>query len=451
MVRYLGLEPTGEFRDYPPDQVFFSTTDRKGIIEIANSTFVRLARFSPEELIGAPHNIIRHPDMPGAAFHIMWERLLAGKPMMAYVKNLAKDGAYYLTFSTVTPLGDGFISVRCAITRHDLWGPVSEIYAQTLARELEWRAGGASAAEAARLGAADLASRLQELGFPTYDDVIHALVPAEVDERRRLAPPTPPVTTPGEPLHNVVRAIVGLDRELGELRSRFENADAVATELVAAKDRLATHLDALAHAADRAAVAAATVVHQAPAAVKSAKAAVSLSGQAARVMAPLAESLADVRWNVLELRTALALSVLHNDMAMIFAREAREGIGVAGHANTVLELGRTVAHSVIAGEAMRQRVSAGLSAIADSIDEAQETLLAFQRMLTNWRFVVVRSGVSQQLGPLVDPIDRRLTEGLDEMRELGALARQCRHLGASIDASTLQVAASRLVAAASAL
>ena len=135
MARLIGLDPTGEFRDYPPDQVFFSTTDRKGIIEIANSTFVNLAKFSPEELVGAPHNLIRHPDMPGGAFHIMWERLLAGKPMMAYVKNLAKDGAYYLTFSTVTPLGDGFISVRSAITRHDLWGPVSRAYAQTRERE----------------------------------------------------------------------------------------------------------------------------------------------------------------------------------------------------------------------------------------------------------------------------------------------------------------------------
>ena len=154
---------------------------------------------------------------------------------------------------------------------------------------------------------------------------------------------------------------------------------------------------------------------------------------------------------MLDLRAGLALSVLHNDMAMIFAGEAQQGIGATGHANTVLELGRTVAQSVVAGEAMRHHVSAGLTAIADSIDEAQATLLAFQRMLTNWRFVVVRTGVSQQLGPLVDPIDRRLTEGLGEMRELGALARQCRSLGASIDASTLQAAAGRLVAAASAL
>lgn len=130
-------EPTGEFRDFPASKVFFSTTDRKGVIETVNSTFVGLSRFAEGELVGAPHNIIRHPDMPGAAFHIMWERLLSGRPMMAYVKNLARDGAAYLTFSTVTPLGDGFISVRAAVARPDLWAPVERAYAQTHALETQ--------------------------------------------------------------------------------------------------------------------------------------------------------------------------------------------------------------------------------------------------------------------------------------------------------------------------
>ena len=55
--------------------------------------------------------------MPGAVFHIMWDRLLSGKSMMGYVTNLAKDGAHYLTFSTVTPINGGFISVRSAVTQ----------------------------------------------------------------------------------------------------------------------------------------------------------------------------------------------------------------------------------------------------------------------------------------------------------------------------------------------
>src|SRR5680860_1020292 len=83
------VEPTGEERHYEPEQMFFSTTDRRGVIASVNSTFVGLSRYSEGELVGTPHNLIRHPDMPGAVFHIMWGRLLEGKSMMGYVKNLA--------------------------------------------------------------------------------------------------------------------------------------------------------------------------------------------------------------------------------------------------------------------------------------------------------------------------------------------------------------------------
>ncbi|MFV0287149.1 MAG: PAS domain-containing protein, partial [Demequina sp.] len=94
------------------DQLFFSTTNKLGIIEQANSVFSQISRFSHEELVGKPHNLIRHPDMPQGAFRLMWDTLQAGEPFCAYVVNLAKDGSDYLVFATVTPLGDGYLSVR---------------------------------------------------------------------------------------------------------------------------------------------------------------------------------------------------------------------------------------------------------------------------------------------------------------------------------------------------
>jgi len=142
------VEPTGEERHYEPEQMFYSTTDRRGVIASVNSTFVGLSRYSESELVGSPHNLIRHPDMPGAVFHIMWGRLLEGKSMMGYVKNLAKDGAHYLTFTTVTPLPEGYISVRSTVTRPDLWEPISRAYAETRALENRWRATGMSKTQA---------------------------------------------------------------------------------------------------------------------------------------------------------------------------------------------------------------------------------------------------------------------------------------------------------------
>lgn len=442
------VEATGEERHYEPEQMFFSTTDRRGVIASVNSTFVGLSRYSESELVGAPHNIIRHPDMPGAVFHIMWGRLLEGKSMMGYVKNLAKDGAYYLTFTTVTPLPEGYISVRSTVTRPDLWEPISRAYAETRAIENRWRATGMSKTQAASEGAVDLSARLAALGFPTYDDVIRFLVPAEVDERRRLAPPYAPHTLPGQMLHEVVFAIGRLDHELAAQRARYDDATEVAATLDEAQAQFTVTLAGLEAAAAAAADAAATVASEAPAAATTAQAALSLAVTARADFSPLAQLLADVRASVLDLRASLALSVLHNDMAMVFAREVASGASVGDPEATVVLLGATVATSVRDGEELRQHVRDELAQVAAAIGEANRALQRFQRMLTNWRHVVVRSGVSQRLGALVDPIDSRLSTGLREMTDLDDLAQRCFTLGQTLDSDAVLAAAEDLVAAA---
>lgn len=443
-----GVEATGERRHYTPDQIFFSTTDKRGTIVTVNSTFVELSRYAEDELVGAPHSLVRHPDMPGAVFHIMWDRLLAGRSMMGYVQNLAKDGAYYLTFSTVTPLSEGFISVRSAITRPDLWEPVSRAYAQTRALENAWREEGMSKAEAASRGAQDLTGRLAALGFPAYDDVMRALVPAEVDERRRLAPPQAPRTAPGEMLHEVVLAIGNVDQELGKLRARYDDATTVAASLDSAQSAFAVTLAGLESAAAAAAGAAATVTTEAPAAAKTAQAALSLAVTARSDLVPLAQLLADVRAIVLDLRASLALSALHNDMAMVFANEVASGTAVGDPQGTVVLLGETVSTSVREGEVLSQRVREELGQAVVAMREAHGALVTFQRMLTNWRHVVVRSGVSQRLGALVDPIDSQLLAGLREMKDLDELAQRCTTLSLTLDSDALRGAAERLVIAA---
>ncbi len=76
-----------------------SDTDLKGIITDCNDYFAEISRYTREELIGQPHNIVRHPDMPKIAFKILWDRLKAGQNINLAVKNLAKDGRYYWVFT----------------------------------------------------------------------------------------------------------------------------------------------------------------------------------------------------------------------------------------------------------------------------------------------------------------------------------------------------------------
>ena len=94
-----------------------SQTDKKGIIQFANDDFCEYAEYTLEELIGQPHNIVRHPDMPKAAFEDLWKTVQSGKAWKGFVKNKTKLGKYYWVFATVFPFtscdgSKGYISCR---------------------------------------------------------------------------------------------------------------------------------------------------------------------------------------------------------------------------------------------------------------------------------------------------------------------------------------------------
>lgn len=88
---------------YPEGRLIVSTTDPNGLITHVNQSFVQMAGYSAEELIGAPHSILRHPEMPPAAFKDLWDTVSQGKKWQGYVKNLRKDGGFYWVKATVIP------------------------------------------------------------------------------------------------------------------------------------------------------------------------------------------------------------------------------------------------------------------------------------------------------------------------------------------------------------
>ncbi|TXD80238.1 PAS domain-containing protein, partial [Mitsuaria sp. TWR114] len=89
---------------FPEGRALVSTTDLKGRILHCNDVFVAVSGFSREELIGRPHNLIRHPDMPAEAFRDLWATVRAGRPWSGLVKNRRKDGDHYWVMANVTPL-----------------------------------------------------------------------------------------------------------------------------------------------------------------------------------------------------------------------------------------------------------------------------------------------------------------------------------------------------------
>jgi aerotaxis receptor len=102
---------------YPDGKLIVSTTDTNGVITHVNKSFVEMSGYTEEELLNVPHSILRHPDMPPAAFKDLWDTISSGKKWQGYVKNLRKDGGYYWVKATVIPnnrngLVVGYTSVR---------------------------------------------------------------------------------------------------------------------------------------------------------------------------------------------------------------------------------------------------------------------------------------------------------------------------------------------------
>ncbi len=178
--------PVDRERRFDIDELFYSRTDGKGIIESGNEVFVRVSGYSREQLIGQAHNIVRHPDMPRALFRVFWERLQAGAAVSAYVKNLAEDGTYYWVLATADAAGDGFASVRTK-PASDLFGAAKAMYADVLAVEQRVEGGDVRRRKAAiEAGVERLNELLAAAGFENYHAFIRAALPAEVQARRRI-------------------------------------------------------------------------------------------------------------------------------------------------------------------------------------------------------------------------------------------------------------------------
>lgn len=171
------IEPTGVERTFGPDELIVSKTDTKGVITYANDIFCRMAAATEEELVGRPHNVIRHPDMPRAVFKYMWDVLGARQEIFAYVKNLALDGAHYWVFAHVTASGRpgepivGYHSNRRAPAREAV-AAVEPIYQQLRAIERSH----ASSAEGLEASVAALYALLEQKAM-TYDELVWAVTP----------------------------------------------------------------------------------------------------------------------------------------------------------------------------------------------------------------------------------------------------------------------------------
>ena len=102
-MRKTDLRPTGIERTFGANELIVTKTDLQGRITYANDVFLRISAYPEDQVLGAPHNLIRHPEMPRAVFALLWQTLSEGRELFAYINNLASDGAHYWVLAHVTP------------------------------------------------------------------------------------------------------------------------------------------------------------------------------------------------------------------------------------------------------------------------------------------------------------------------------------------------------------
>ncbi len=161
---------TGVERTFQPDEAIVSKTDTTGRITYANDIFIDISGYTEEELLGQPHNILRHPDMPRCVFKFLWDRIADGHEVFAHVINKAKNGDHYWVFAHITPCLDsggkivGYHSTRRVPTAAAL-EVVKPIYAQLCAVEASFPDRKAGMAESL----STLVGMVTGAGFPDYD------------------------------------------------------------------------------------------------------------------------------------------------------------------------------------------------------------------------------------------------------------------------------------------
>jgi len=225
--RNVARPETGE-APFNPGETFFSHTDERGIIRSGNFIFQRVAGYEWEELLGAPHKIIRHPDMPSGLFWLFWDTLKKGRPIGAYVKNRAKDGLHYWVYAVAMPAREGFLSVRIK--------PCSELLPKVKEKYQELREAENEAGISPQECAARLLEWVGELGYSDYMAFASDALSRELQTLDQMLE-NPPDGKISE-FEVMIRSAEAVVRETGALSTGFEAISTIPTNMRIIASRL---------------------------------------------------------------------------------------------------------------------------------------------------------------------------------------------------------------------
>ena len=399
-----------------PDQIFFSVTDDKGVITDSNSVFESISHYLREELLDSPHNIIRNPEMPGGAFRLMWDALESGKPFIAYVRNMAKDGLPYEVLSTVTPLeGGGYLSVRTRVSDPEFASKIWWLYGETRGKEDELLGEGKNRRETAEIGAQFINDKVSDHGFVDYEDVQRFLLPHEISIWEKNA--SNEVVAEGR--------LAPVSKAVSELRTEEENwsdrQDAMA-ELAAQLTSVGAKIQAsLARTADLKTQADVWSGKLTPMEAIPLNVAVSLGSIVTEYVDDLQKRLQALRGSIEHVRPTIALARVQTHCLAAFVREVAEDSAGGRKVVSMKTLTSALTTEV---EAMGKNVAqygTNLSRCERRLQAVLSLIEIPQQMIMDWLKSVQEFGPSVDMPELISAVAGEIESSASMVDELNGL------------------------------
>ena len=420
----------GYERFFGPDDIFFSTTDPKGVIQRSNRTFDTLSRYTRDRVIGAPHNIIRHLDMPAGVFKLMWDDLLAGLPVCAYVLNRAADGLDYRVFATIVPISGGYLSVRTKPLDTDTQQAVEQVYRGVRAREREIAARGASRHRIGEYGGDELARELGALGYESLHAMTLAQLPREVSALVSAGvrvPAAPPVSGP---VTRILTVTGQIERDTNLLVFELEEYLRLLTSMAATEGVLLA-------VADRAESYARVVGGRSLNVMDRTDALASQVIELSRASTPALRALPDrldaLHRLMLELRYSVALMRLLTLMVGRFARSVLDG-SEEDPAGSIRDLCGALDEGFARLGPLCIEVEQGVAALDAELGRITPSLDRMVRRLSRWVDRRGGRGASDAVAEAAALAER----GTPEVRGMAALAAECRGLHLPFDEAVIR-------------
>ena len=425
---------TGATREVSVDQMLFSTTDVRGVIGFSNRAFVELSEYSREQLVGAPHSVIRHPDMPGGAFRTMWDTLKAGRPFAAYLRNLAADGAEYDVFATIAPLDEGgYLSVGFRPTVDELLQTALSAYDG--AKALEDSLDGADRHEAAGRGAGKILELLSEAGVSSYEEMQSAALPAEVARREELAGGLPERPEATGTLGEALEGVKGIARELDAWMERSSALADLSGALRTAGESLEREMNdetLTADALDRSDPGSRSLAELLDVWIHMQEIVAQPVGRLHDVLSRLDANSAQTRFHV-------ALARLHTTMmAQFIAELVDEGADADAAASAIGMLAGAVRRGLADMESQADTQRRLAAETADYIEQTGEFIAIPRQLLMLWDGGAGAGDLPEGAAQIATGVSQRVDSVGGELDKLDSIARRCRSFGADGQTSTTQ-------------